>query len=77
MKIETRGVIVPAGWTLVASKPYSQNPRDAYLSVVLCKSEHRDEWVTWLGNSQTTGCANGHYFQEAMDALLDYAGRRA
>lgn len=77
MKIETRGVIVPAGWTLVASKPYSQNPLDWYLSVVLCKSEHRDEWVTWLGNAQTGGCANGHYFRADVDALTDYVRRRA
>ena len=77
MKIETRGVIVPAGWTLVTSKSYSQHPSDRHLSVVLCKSDRRDEWATWLGNAQNGGCHHGHYFRDPVDAMLDYAGRRA
>ena len=77
MKIETRGVIVPAGWTIIASKAYSQHPDDGHLSVVLCRSQHRDEWVTWLGNSSCGGCGNGHYFRDAEDALTDYVRRRA
>lgn len=77
MKIETRGVVVPAGWTVVASKPYSTHPDDGYLSVILCKSEHREEWVTWLGNSSCGGCGNGHYFRDAEAALTDYVRRRA
>lgn len=77
MKIETRGVIIPAGWTLIASKPYSTHSDDNHLSVVLCRSQYRDEWVTWLGNSSCGGCGNGHYFQDTAAALEDYVRRRA
>ena len=77
MKIETRGVVVPAGWTIIASKPYSTHPDDGHLSVVLCRSQHRDEWVTWLGNAQNGGCHHGHYFRDTDEALTDYTRRRA
>lgn len=56
------GAEVPKGYRLVAIKRVSEHVDDDHLSVVLAKNVERTEWVTWIHNRNTNGCADGHYF---------------
>jgi hypothetical protein len=55
-------VTLPAGYKLVAVKPYSDHPDDNFLWIVLAQGP--EEYVTWLFNVQQNGCGNGRYFGE-------------
>ena len=55
-------------------KPYSDHPDDSYLFVVL-RRNFKGEYVTHLFNNQSGGYSNGHYFEEAEEALADYRKR--
>lgn len=52
----------------IATRPYSQNPEDSHLSVVLHKN-FKGEYVTHVHNSQTDGFVHGHYFGKDLEAL--------
>jgi hypothetical protein len=52
----------------IATRPYSTNPDDSYLSVVLHKN-FKGEYVTHVQNLHTGGFAHGHYFGKGLDAL--------
>ena len=59
----------------LASKPYSANPGDHYLSVVLCKVDGARPYVTWMKNSEDKGFHSGHYFETLEGALHDFNNR--
>jgi hypothetical protein len=52
----------------IATRPYSNHPDDAHLSVVLHKN-FKGEYVTHVYNSQTDGFVHGHYFGKDVDSL--------
>lgn len=70
---------------LLAIRPYSSNPKDAYLSVVLYVIETHPgrgvgnsprEYVTSLYNWEAGGCGNGHYHESPTAALNDFCNRK-
>lgn len=62
---------------ILGRKPYSSHPDDDYLQVVLAKVEtpHRQEFVTWVFNTQNNGYGHGHYFENLKEALADFNSR--
>jgi len=65
-----------ANATLIDSKPV---PGSEFLSVVICRVENSGlpvEFATWIYNHEFRGCVQGHYFDNLVDAVKDYDGRR-
>lgn len=61
---------------IVARKPYSANPSDDYLEVVLAKVDDNNcPCVTWIYNKQSNGYSSGHYFTGLKEALVDFNTR--
>lgn len=57
-------------------KPYSTNPNDHYLSIVLARVDNKYQpWVTWVYNKNDDGYFWGHYFERYEDALDDFNNR--
>lgn len=62
----------------LAEKPWSSNPRDSYLSVVLCCwLDNPDRpFVTWLRNTSGGDATyEGNYFKTLDEALEDFKRR--
>jgi hypothetical protein len=62
---------------IVARRPYSANPADSYLEVVLAYRgyELNMPWVTWVNNKQSGGYGEGHYFSDIVKAAKDFEVR--
>jgi hypothetical protein len=71
---------------ILGYKPYSANPQDDYLEVVLCEVTHgtapnqRIEYVTWENNKADEtqghdGTFAGHYFTDLNAAIIDFNKR--
>ena len=60
---------------LLATKPYSSNPGDDYLSIVLYLVD--GQYVTWMLNSffGPSAHSSGHYFTNLKEALADFNRR--
>lgn len=58
----------------IMRKPYSLNPGDHYLNIVLA-AWGTCEWVTWLHNKSVGGYGEGHYFTSYEEALEDFYKR--
>jgi len=44
-----------------------------FLSIVLCKKENSDEWITWSFNHSCGGFYHGHYFPDSKaKAVKDF-----
>lgn len=59
--------------TILARKPYSSNPADSYLEIVMARIEKNKishEFVTWVLNKQTNGYSHGHYYESDFKAAL-------
>ena len=52
----------------IATRPYSSNPDDSHLQVVLHRN-FKGEYVTHVENTQCGGFVHGHYFGKDMEAL--------
>lgn len=55
--------------TPIASKPYSNHPDDAYLTIILHKN-FKGEYVTHMHNSICGGDYHGHYHGNDMEAAM-------
>jgi hypothetical protein len=58
----------------IATKPYSSNPQDSYLTVVLHQN-FKGEYVTHIHNSYDDGYHYGRYFESLEDAMKDFQSR--
>ena len=67
---------MPSGWVVVAVRPYTNEPADNYLSLLLAFSDEKKEWVTWVYNHETGGCEHGNYFSKWNSAFNDFLNRR-
>lgn len=63
---------------IIATKPYSNNPKDNYLEFVLCKIDNKyTSYVTWMRNkTNIDGFYHGHYFEKPCDAIKDFILRK-
>lgn len=52
----------------IATRPYSNNSDDSFLSIVLHKN-FKGEYVTHVQNLHTGGFVHGHYFGKDLDSL--------
>jgi len=62
---------------VIVRRPYSANPADSYLEVVLAfrGDEPMMPWVTWTYNKQSGGYGEGHYFSDIVKAANDFEVR--
>ncbi len=60
--------------TIMAFAPYSSNPADNYLAVVLVQLGYSD-FVVWTFNSVSNGFANGSYSQSLRVGLEAFKAR--
>lgn len=59
----------------ILTRPYSDNPDDSYLSIILHKN-WKGEWVTHMVNHDDGGYYNGHYFGDDLKkATEDFHSR--
>ena len=63
-----------AGIQMLAYKPYSSNPGDSFLFVVLCywPRDFENEWIVWKFNAQTKSTFQGRYFFDKDRAYADF-----
>lgn len=59
----------------IMRKPYSLNPEDSHLDIVLAVWGTRGEYVTWLHNKSVGGYGEGHYFMDFDEAREDFYKR--
>lgn len=59
----------------IMRKPYSLNPGDSHLDIVLAAWGTRGEYVTWVHNKSVGGYGEGHYFMDFEDAREDFYKR--
>jgi len=64
---------------LLARKPYSDNPRDGYLEIVLLEVSHvvgsPSQYTTHVWNKSDDSIAHGHYFDNVVNAVNDFNKR--
>ena len=62
---------------IIDRKPFSANPADSYLSIVLCRNpiSRLSPFVTWVHNSQTDDYFDGHYHKDLHAASKDFKTR--
>jgi hypothetical protein len=62
----------------IATRPYTNNPADSYLTVVLHRN-FKGEYVTHIHNATTDGFVHGHYFGKELEdldkAMVDFKNR--
>lgn len=75
----TMTVRMPFDAKLVAIRPFSSNPADKYLAIVMCEREAapglHDPFVVWMYNYEDHGCHHGNYFSKAEDAFQFFCKR--
>ena len=59
----------------IMRKPYSLNPGDSHLDIVLAVWGTRGEYVTWLHNKSVGRYGEGHYFMDFDEAREDFYKR--
>ncbi len=74
--LEIKGLKQP-GYQILGIRPYSANPGDEYLSIVLAKSlKVEGEYVTWIYNwSLNEEFSAGHYTKDYAEAFDDFMER--
>ena len=59
---------------ILGEKPYSNNPKDDYLRIVLCylPTNKMTPYVTWIYNESDNAFYEGNYFERIYKAIGDY-----
>jgi hypothetical protein len=60
---------------IIRKKPYSTNPEDTHLNIIMAKVEGYLQWATYLFNQEDAACYCGDYFATENEAEKDFNKR--